>query len=504
MTQLLKKVTNADIGTADIVGGDDWDKLSDYFNNVDLTPGSVTVNTSTLFKSGKLSTETISIPRGNITTVGGALTPTLEVSNTITTTDASPQNYPTANFISQYSAANSSSHFSVGTNGLQVELRYGVSPSDRAVGSALARTTTVKINGSGGTTPRNNEIAADMGWIKAIAGEVASIWYSDWNVHGPVAAQPGFLSGINMFVNNYYNGSPSRGGSYAIGVQTCPNNGAGNNAEHSAVSTYKLDYGIAIAGFAGTQGAPIRGYEVGLMIGGFDTNWLKSLATASKIGTGIRLTDVESVGIDLNDPGTGASSPIGISVTTVTRTWDTFIDLSGGLAPTTAAIKIADRPIVGSTEKIWNSGANTVDITATANTLSLLRIAPNISTVSTTAQRGILRILNNTGANSEYLSLEAIGTSGFIIDANKSGSGTIRDYNLQSAGVSVLSITATPIIISLKPHRFDDYHDVKAITIPADPAAGYGRIYAKTVNSNNDGLFVKLKKSGTVMEVQIA
>ena len=48
-----KKVTNADSGTADVVGGDDWDALSDYFNNVDKT-GPVKINTTTQYRTSKL------------------------------------------------------------------------------------------------------------------------------------------------------------------------------------------------------------------------------------------------------------------------------------------------------------------------------------------------------------------------------------------------------------------------------------------------------------------
>ena len=48
-----KKVTNSDTGTADVIGGDDWDALSDYFNNVDKT-GPAKINTATQFRSTKL------------------------------------------------------------------------------------------------------------------------------------------------------------------------------------------------------------------------------------------------------------------------------------------------------------------------------------------------------------------------------------------------------------------------------------------------------------------
>jgi hypothetical protein len=48
----LKKVNNADTGDADHVGGNDWDDLADYQNNVDKT-GPVKINTRTYYRSGK-------------------------------------------------------------------------------------------------------------------------------------------------------------------------------------------------------------------------------------------------------------------------------------------------------------------------------------------------------------------------------------------------------------------------------------------------------------------
>jgi len=48
-----KKVVNADAGDADHVGGNDWDDIADYMNNVDKT-GPVKINTRQYFRSGKL------------------------------------------------------------------------------------------------------------------------------------------------------------------------------------------------------------------------------------------------------------------------------------------------------------------------------------------------------------------------------------------------------------------------------------------------------------------
>ena len=48
-----KKVSNADAGDADHVGGNDWDDVAEYFDDTDKT-GPVRINTETRFRSGKL------------------------------------------------------------------------------------------------------------------------------------------------------------------------------------------------------------------------------------------------------------------------------------------------------------------------------------------------------------------------------------------------------------------------------------------------------------------
>ena len=50
---------------------------------------------------------------------------------------------------------------------------------------------------------------------------------------------------------------------------------------------------------------------------------------------------------------------------------------------------------------------------------------------------------------------------------------------------------------------FDSFNDIARITIPTDPSANYGRMYVKQIDANNDGLFIKVKKSGSYVEVQI-
>ena len=48
-----------------------------------------------------------------------------------------------------------------------------------------------------------------------------------------------------------------------------------------------------------------------------------------------------------------------------------------------------------------------------------------------------------------------------------------------------------------------EYVNIKRISAPVDPSTNEGRLYIKQVDANNDGIFIKIKKSGIFEEVQI-
>jgi hypothetical protein len=51
---------------------------------------------------------------------------------------------------------------------------------------------------------------------------------------------------------------------------------------------------------------------------------------------------------------------------------------------------------------------------------------------------------------------------------------------------------------------YGSYTDYTRTTLPSNPAANFGRMYVKQIDSSNDGLFILLKKAGSYVEVQIA
>ena len=51
--------------------------------------------------------------------------------------------------------------------------------------------------------------------------------------------------------------------------------------------------------------------------------------------------------------------------------------------------------------------------------------------------------------------------------------------------------------------KVGNHLDFTRVTTPSDPATDVGRLYHRQIDDNNDGMFVKLKKAGTIVEVRI-
>jgi len=58
-------------------------------------------------------------------------------------------------------------------------------------------------------------------------------------------------------------------------------------------------------------------------------------------------------------------------------------------------------------------------------------------------------------------------------------------------------------MICYLPVKNESYNDYKVISAPADPAAGYTRAYPKTIDANNEGMYVKMEINGAIQEVKL-
>ncbi len=166
-----------------------------------------------------------------------------------------------------------------------------------------------------------------------------------------------------------------------------------------------------------------------------------------------------------------------------------------------------------------DTGNNEIDIDVNQSNLTLDSIGGTLSlTKGGTGQ---------TGATAAFNALSPSTTLGDLIyhngvdDARLSGNTTTTKKFLRQTGNG--SISAAPawdtIIDGDLPaelayedehntfsafQTFDNYLDLKVISAPSNPSNGYGRLYIKNIDGNNEGLFVLLKKAAGMVLVQVA
>jgi hypothetical protein len=64
-------------------------------------------------------------------------------------------------------------------------------------------------------------------------------------------------------------------------------------------------------------------------------------------------------------------------------------------------------------------------------------------------------------------------------------------------------VSGGPLQLFNDPITFANYIDLKIISTPTDPPSGVARLYAKQADTNNDGLFLKLKLNSVVEELRL-
>jgi hypothetical protein len=113
---------------------------------------------------------------------------------------------------------------------------------------------------------------------------------------------------------------------------------------------------------------------------------------------------------------------------------------------------------------------------------------------------GIVNADVNASAAIAYTKLALTGT---ILNADINASAAIADSKL--AQITNKAKLPSAILYNDVDNSFGaHYFDLTRMTAPSNPAANDARFYVKQVDSNNDGVFVKVKKSGGFVEVQVA
>lgn len=84
--------------------------------------------------------------------------------------------------------------------------------------------------------------------------------------------------------------------------------------------------------------------------------------------------------------------------------------------------------------------------------------------------------------------------------------GAMLEYHNGTSSQPISFTTGTETLTNktITAPVMDSYFDLDRITIPSNPSANKGRVYVKQLDSNNDAIYIIIKKSGSYQEVQIA
>jgi hypothetical protein len=151
--------------------------------------------------------------------------------------------------------------------------------------------------------------------------------------------------------------------------------------------------------------------------------------------------------------------------------------------------KIVTSPSAGDAQHVggldWNKINNYLSGTDTTD--------PAIINTTTTFRDSKLLIRNPANTFSYTIAAAAIANSRTLTLPLSVGNESLVGTNTAQTLLSK-SLTA-PVQTS--------YEDFTRTTIPANPATDFGRVYVKQIDTNNDGLFVLIKKNGVYTEVQV-
>jgi hypothetical protein len=346
----------------------------------------------------------------------------------------------------------------------------GVTPVTTTTGTSTVGSAHVLVQGNGDQTNERNVLYAGdrveigTGFTQSTGPAGSEFSVIDANLQGPINVQPGLLGVITAFVNNYYNGSPSRAESFGLSVVTGFGRGGENptGGPHKTATTHPVDVGISVAGTSGSAlpGAT-AGFTIGMRLGGAGGSWGQSGAiTTSLFQDALEVRDYTRYGVNIHTAGSGGNALViqsdagNIAIGTTTFNAARKVNLVFSLGTTQSAGIYTDvdnaATAVGSTHGVWGNATGT-NTSGTQSLLAGLRGDGVMNATGGTASittGGRFRAQNTLGTSTVLASIYCAanstpgGTSGtntgIYIEAQTGGTG---NYQIFSAGSAQSSLT---------------------------------------------------------------
>ena len=236
-----------------------------------------------------------------------------------------------------------------------------------------------------------------------------------------------------------------------------------------------------------------------------DTNTITNIKNADiKPGAGIDATKIGAGGVTSTEFG---------YIGTLSSDAQTQIDTKAPIASPTFTGTVTSPKTIMTGRHQWDKGADIVSASGitlgTDGNYFVITGTTTINTITATDWQagavvilqfsGILTVTHNSGGTNDILLGNA---TNFVTAAGNrlmlifDGTDWAECARSTGTGGSDNPWTAN--------HDFDVYYyDMQVQSAPASPATDNGRFYLKVIDSNNDGLFCKIKKAGAFVEVQV-
>ena len=153
----------------------------------------------------------------------------------------------------------------------------------------------------------------------------------------------------------------------------------------------------------------------------------------------------------------------------------------------------------------WNDDHVIDDSTLSIAKTSGLQTA--LDAKQATITNGDLTIARTTGLQTAIDAKQATITNGSLTIARTNGLQTAIDAKQATITDGDLTIARTSGLQTAIDNAGGGAHTTQDWTVqsssPSDPSSGTGVMYVKTIDTNNQGLFIKMKKNGSIVEVQV-
>jgi len=158
--------------------------------------------------------------------------------------------------------------------------------------------------------------------------------------------------------------------------------------------------------------------------------------------------------------------------------------------------------LVGTSITGTASGLTAGNVTTNANLTGEVTSSGNTATIANDIiQEGNLQV-SNSPSNGQVLTARSGVTGGYTWEAAAGGFVATADDDLNFAGAyDIHDLQRASFEIQL--NNFDEAAQIANGAIN-DDLTGESQIYVKIIDSNNDGVFARLKKNGSIVNVQLA